>query len=112
MGYTSLADTRHPGMVVFQRAVVEESPPMFITDFTVGGDLGRHYMAMRREHQNPNRRAALMRILEGCVTHKMPRPQQADEHASLRFIMLDAWAEDPSDRPDARELIRRRATIS
>lgn len=51
-------------------------------------------------------------ILEEYGKNKQPRPQVADAHPSLRPIMRDAWAEEPKDRPDARELIKRLSTVS
>jgi len=220
-----LASVRHPDLVMFLGAVVNEPPLMFITEYMEGGDLERYYMAMRRENQTPNfrvkfqqqvlwcsavarglcflhncrtpiihrdlkplnllltklleikitdfgiskmmvpkgcdvRRANTMLvgslhymapevvrsglydtkadiysfalimyfissgrdpfwertknptlILEEYGKNKQPRPQVGDAHRSLRPVMRDAWAEEPGDRPDARELIDRLAEV-
>jgi len=50
-------------------------------------------------------------ILEEYGKNKQPRPQVGDAHRSLRPVMRDAWAEEPGDRPDARELIDRLAEV-
>ncbi|CAK0826745.1 unnamed protein product [Prorocentrum cordatum] len=50
-------------------------------------------------------------ILEEYGKNKQPRPQVADAHPFLGPVMRDAWAEEPGDRPDARELIQRLAAV-
>merc|ERR1712157_40950 len=44
-----LATLRHPDLVAFMGACLDEAPLMLITEFVSGGDLERYYMAKRSE---------------------------------------------------------------
>ncbi|CAE7203661.1 STY13 [Symbiodinium natans] len=47
-----LSSLRHPDLVLFIGACLDkDSPVMCVTEYMPGGDLERHFMAMRRKHQ-------------------------------------------------------------
>lgn len=46
-----LATLRHPDLVMFLGACLEDTPIMFITEFMPGGDLENYYMKKRKERQ-------------------------------------------------------------
>jgi len=63
-----LSSLRHPDLVLFIGACLDKDSPVFcITEYMPGGDLERHYMAMRRKHQTPAWRPPLPQILDWCT---------------------------------------------
>ena len=60
-----LSSLRHPDLVLFIGACLDrDSPVMCITEYMPGGDLERHFMAMRRKHQTHAWQPALRQILD------------------------------------------------
>ncbi|CAE7614190.1 unnamed protein product, partial [Symbiodinium natans] len=60
-----LSSLRHPDLVLFIGACLDkDSPVMCITEYMPGGDLERHFMAMRRKHQTNIWRPAFKQILD------------------------------------------------
>jgi len=76
-----LQSLRHPDLVMFLGACLEEKPIMFLTEYMPGGDLERYYQAQRKAKQGLYRpdmlqllswARALFRAL--AFLHGMPRP--------------------------------------
>lgn len=76
-----LATMRHPDLVMFLGACLDQTPPWFITEYMEGGDLDRYYKAQRKkighEYKPPHNTflawaAAVARAL--CFLHGCERP--------------------------------------
>ena len=60
-----LSSLRHPDLVLFIGACLDrDSPVMCVTEYMPGGDLERHFMAMRKKHQTPTWRPQFHQLLE------------------------------------------------
>ncbi|CAE7159385.1 unnamed protein product [Symbiodinium pilosum] len=63
-----LSSLRHPDLVLFIGACLDkDSPVMCVTEYMPGGDLERHFMAMRRKHQTNVWRPPFPQIMEWCL---------------------------------------------
>jgi len=60
-----LSSLRHPDLVLFIGACLDkDAPVMCVTEYMPGGDLERHFMAMRKKHQTPTWRPQFRQILD------------------------------------------------